>query len=150
MPIGHFNYYNPTRIIFGRDTIKELDNYLPNDRTFIICYSGESIKKKGIYHSIIKALGVRKYEDFCGIEANPDYDTLMRCVARCKVIGVDKVYLLAVGGGNVVDGVKFIAAASCYIGDPWDMVLYDSDLIKKAIPMSVILTMLGVKYSVIK
>lgn len=122
-----------------------MDAYLPKDKVFIICYGGGSIKKNGVYDSLIKTLGSRKHEDFSGIEANPDYETLMKCVVRIKEIGADNVFLISAGGGSIADGVKFIAAASFYEGDTWEMVLKGGEGIKRAVPMACILTLPAVK-----
>nr|QGJ83582.1 alcohol dehydrogenase YqhD [Opalinidae sp.] len=142
MPIANFNFYNPTRVIFGTNTICELDKYLPKDKIFILCYGAGSIKKNGVYGQVVKALGSRKHEEFGGIEPNPDYDTLMKCVDKCKQIGLDKVYILSVGGGSTADGCKFICAAACYTdGEPYEMLFNNAINVKKALPLAVVLTL---------
>lgn len=141
MPIANFMFYNPNRVLFGKNMITQLTNYLPRDKHFIFCYGGGSIKNNGVYQSVVKALDGRNFEEFSGIEANPDYDTLMKCVKRCREIGNEKVYLLAVGGGSIIDGVKFIVAASYYNGDPWQMILTHGKGIEKVIPFSAVLTL---------
>ncbi len=77
--------------------------------------------------------------EFAGIEPNPQYDTLMKAVDMIKSDGYD--YLLAVGGGSVIDGTKFIAAAASYEGeDPWN-ILAANESVKAAIPLACVLTL---------
>lgn len=135
----NFTYYNPVRIIFGKDTIKELASLVPEDVVTMITYGGGSIKKNGVYDQVKKALGSRKTVEFSGIEPNPVYETLMRAVemARQEKAG----FLLAVGGGSVLDGTKFIAAAISFKGaDPWEIVSKNADF-ESAVPLASVLTL---------
>lgn len=136
-----FQFYNPTRIIFGAGSIAKLKKLVPGKARVLLLYGGGSIKKNGVYLQVADAL--RKYElfEFGGIEPNPDYATLMKAVKSVKKNKID--FLLAVGGGSVIDGAKFISVASLYQGDdPWDIVSQGlGSSIKKALPIGVVLTL---------
>lgn len=118
--MNNFEYYNPTRIIFGKGTISKLHDYLPQGVKLMVCYGGGSIKKNGIYEQVITTLDGWEVVEFGGIEANPDFDTLMKAVDLGRQEGVD--YILAVGGGSVIDGAKLIAASIPFNGSPWEIV----------------------------
>lgn len=117
--IRNFTFQNPTKILFGHDRIKDLDQEIPADAKVLILYGGGSVKKNGALPRAIAALGNRQWDEFSGIEANPTYETLMKAVK--KVQEEQFTYLLAIGGGSVIDGTKFVAAASVFDGDPIDM-----------------------------
>ncbi|BDX06577.1 iron-containing alcohol dehydrogenase [Planctobacterium marinum] len=104
-----FNYHNPTQIVFGQNRFNEIDKLVPKDANVMITYGGQSAKKYGTIDKVIKALGSRKIVEFSGIEANPKFETLVRATELAKQQQV--TYLLAVGGGSVMDGTKFIALA---------------------------------------
>ena len=112
-------------------------------------YGGGSIKRNGTYDQVMTALKGYEIHEFGGIEANPDFDTLMKAVAEIKKLDVNRVYLLAVGGGSVADGTKFISAASKWdkTSDPWDLVLQTAYTITDALPIGVVLTLPAVCYS---
>ncbi len=134
-----FELYNPTKIVFGQDKIKTVANYLnPNDKVLLV-YGGGSIKKNGIYNTVTDALKAFSIVEFSGIEANPKYETLIQAVALAKSEKID--FILAIGGGSVIDGVKFIAAAINYQGNTWEMVEKGGVDIKEAIPFGTILTL---------
>ncbi|MCK0156760.1 iron-containing alcohol dehydrogenase [Cellulophaga sp. F20128] len=118
--MNNFEYKNPTKIIFGKNTIEKLTTEIPADAKVLMLYGGGSIKKNGIYDQVKKALATVDFKEFGGIPANPEYSILMDAL---KVIKEEKItYLLAVGGGSVIDGTKFLAAAALYEGaEPWDM-----------------------------
>lgn len=122
----NFEFYNPTRIIFGKGQIKALDTYLPKDKKIMITYGGGSIKKNGVYDQVIAALGNRPYVEFGGIEPNPRYETLIKAVALAKAEKTE--YILAVGGGSVIDGTKFINLALRYDGEDAYKLLFDHQL----------------------
>ncbi len=129
----NFIFCNPTKLIFGKGTIASIDAQLPADSVVMMTYGGGSIKKNGVYEQVRKALGSRRVVEFGGIEPNPRYETLMKAVASAKAEGVD--FLLAVGGGSVIDGTKFIACAMGYEGsDPWDFVR-DNSKLKSVTPL---------------
>lgn len=137
----NFVCYNPTRIVFGKGTIPEVENLIPAGAKVMMTYGGGSIRKNGVYDQVATALRGREAIEFGGIEPNPRYETCMKAVAMAKAQGVD--FLLAVGGGSVIDGTKFIAAALKYPGDdPWDM-LRDWRLLKVALPLGTVLTLPG-------
>ncbi|MDY0054400.1 MAG: iron-containing alcohol dehydrogenase, partial [Bacteroidales bacterium] len=98
--MNNFNFYNPTRIIFGKDTISKLSKLIDKDKRVLIIYGGGSIKKNGVYDQVIKALGDREVFEFSGIEPNPRYETCMKCVEYIKENNID--FLLPVGGGSVI------------------------------------------------
>jgi len=137
--LNNFTYYNPTKIVFGKGTIARLTELVPQDQKILITYGGGSIFKNGVYDQVKAALtGLQTYE-FGGIEANPTYETLMKAVALVKEEGIQ--FLLAVGGGSVVDGTKFISAAVFYEGaDPWE-ILSKNGKISKVLPLASVLTL---------
>ena len=128
----NFEFYGPTRVVFGKDTIKELSRLIPRDRKILMTYGGGSIKKNGVYDQVKKALEGYDLLEFGGIEPNPKYETLAKAVEIVKKEGVN--FLLAVGGGSVLDGTKFIALASKYDGDD----AYDAIMIRAEHPASAI------------
>ncbi|MBL4830345.1 MAG: iron-containing alcohol dehydrogenase [Aliivibrio sp.] len=137
--MNNFTFHNTTRIHFGEDQIKEIANDIPKDKKVLVTYGGGSIKSNGVYDQVVSALNDHNWAEFSGIEPNPQYDTLMKAVEMIKAEGFD--YLLAVGGGSVVDGTKFIAAAACFEGsDPWD-ILTKQTPISSAIPLGCVLTL---------
>ncbi len=139
--MNNFNFHNPTRIIFGKGTIAELSKHIPKKAKILLTYGGGSIKSNGVYDQVIKALKKREVLEFGGIEANPDYDTLMKAVKLVRKKKVD--FLLAVGGGSVIDGTKFIAIAAPYNGKkPWNLLAKNKarDL-KTALPLGTVLTL---------
>lgn len=106
----NFDYYNPTQIVFGQDRLNELDNLIPNNAKVLVLYGGGSVKRFGTLDKIKASLGEREVLEFAGIEANPEFDTLMKAVELVQAENVD--FLLAVGGGSVMDGTKFVALAA--------------------------------------
>lgn len=137
--MNNFTFVNPVKIIFGKDTIKDLTKEIPADSKVLIIYGGGSIKSNGVYDQVVTALSTFEWFEYSGIEANPHYETCMKVVSYIKDKKVD--YLLAVGGGSVVDATKFIAAAACFEGnDPWDILSKRAN-IEKALPFGVVLTL---------
>lgn len=135
----NFSFVNPVKIIFGKDTIQRIKGEIPSGSKILIVYGGGSIKKNGVYDQVTAALSGYEIHEFAGIEPNPHYETCMTAVDVIKDKGID--YLLAVGGGSVIDAAKFIVAAACYEGgDPWD-ILSKGAKIKKALPFGTILTL---------
>ena len=128
----NFEFYGPPRGVFGKDTIKELSRLIPRDRKILMRYGGGSINKNGVYDQVKKALEGYDLLEFGGIEPNPKYETLAKAVEIVKKEGVN--FLLAVGGGSVLDGTKFIALASKYDGDD----AYDAIMIRAEHPASAI------------
>jgi NADP-dependent alcohol dehydrogenase len=135
----NFTFQNTTRIHFGEGQLEKISRELPKDARVMMIFGGGSIKANGLYHKISKVLASRTWYEFSGIEVNPQYQTLMQVVKQVKAKKID--YLLAVGGGSVIDGAKFIAAAACYQGDdPWD-ILSKQQAVEKALPMGCVLTL---------
>ena len=135
-----FDYQNPTRILFGRGKIAEIDRHIPAQARVLVLYGGGSVIANGTLAEVRAALGGRVVEEFAGIEANPTYETLMRAVAQVKAGGLD--YLLAVGGGSVIDGTKFVAAAACYQGDDaWQILEQGGGSVQAALPFASVLTL---------
>jgi len=137
--MNNFEFKNPTKIIFGKDTIEKLEREIPGDAKVLLLYGGGSIKKNGIYDQVTKALSKMEVVEFGGIPANPEYSILMNAL---KVIKDQKItYLLAVGGGSVIDGTKFLSAAAVYNGDtPWD-ILTKNIRTEKGMPFGTVLTL---------
>lgn len=135
----NFTYYNPVKIIFGKNSIRALRNQIPAQARIMLTYGQGSIKKNGTYEEIKKILSERIVSEFGGIEPNPTYETLMKCVSQVKENNID--YLLAAGGGSVIDGTKFIAAAACYESDPWEIITSFGSKVEKAIKFATVLTL---------
>ena len=139
--MNNFEFYNPTRIIFGAESISKIKKLIPRKARVLLLYGGGSIKKNGVYMQVADALRKHELFEFGGIEPNPDYATLMKAVKLVRKNKID--FLLAVGGGSVIDGAKFIAVASLYQGeDAWDIVSQGlASSLKKALPICVVLTL---------
>ncbi|MEM5567139.1 iron-containing alcohol dehydrogenase [Psychroserpens sp. AS72] len=137
--MNNFEFKNPTKIIFGKNTIEKLENEIPKDAKVLLLYGGGSIKKNGIYDQVKKALSKVDVVEFGGIPANPEYSKLMEAL---KIIKDDNItYLLAVGGGSVIDGTKFLSAAALYKGEsPWD-ILTENIRTEKGMPFGTVLTL---------
>ena len=136
----NFELYNPTNLIFGKGQIEKIATLIPAEAKILIAYGGGSIFKNGIYDQVKAALPDRNIVEFGGIEPNPHYETLMKAVAVIKEQNIDLI--LAVGGGSVIDGVKFISAAVHFDGNPID-ILQKRLLIKdlsKVVPFGTVLT----------
>ncbi|MFC3912025.1 iron-containing alcohol dehydrogenase [Pseudaeromonas sharmana] len=137
--MNNFTYFNPTRIHFGQGQIAKLTEELPAEAKVLITYGGGSIKKNGVLKQVHAALAGRHYVEFGGIEANPHFETLMQAVEVVKAESID--YILAVGGGSVIDGSKFIAAAARYEGDAWEILQTYGSKIRDAVPLGTVLTL---------
>ncbi len=138
--MDNFNFYNPTRIVFGKGTIAQLKDLVPHGKKILMTYGGGSIKRNGVYDQVMDALKGFEVLEFGGIEPNPLYETLMKAVKLVKEEGIE--FLLSVGGGSVLDGTKFIAAAVCLTDevDPWDILTGDVE-VKEAMPLASVLTL---------
>ncbi|OOE40766.1 NADH-dependent alcohol dehydrogenase [Salinivibrio kushneri] len=137
--MNNFEFYNPTRIVFGEGKIAELDRLIPADAKVLILFGGQSARKTGTLDEVEQALGQRQFGLFGGIEPNPRYETLMEAVEKVSAEGYD--YLLAVGGGSVIDGTKFVAAAAKYDGDAWDILTSMGGKVEAALPFGAVLTL---------
>lgn len=139
----NFSFQNITKIVFGEGQIQELANLVPAGARILVTYGGGSIKSNGVYDQVVKALEGKTWFEFSGIEPNPHYETLMRAVEMVKANRID--FLLPVGGGSVIDGTKFIAAAALFEGDtpdaePWD-ILAKRTPVTRAMPLGCVLTL---------
>ena len=118
--MNNFELYNPTKIIFGKGEIAKLKNEIPKDANVLLLFGGGSIKKNGIYEQVATALEGHKWQEFGGIPPNPEYHVLLKALEVIKKENI--TYLLAVGGGSVIDGTKFLSSAALYEGEePWDI-----------------------------
>lgn len=135
--MNNFTFHNPTRLIFGKGTIGELATAIPLSHRIMVTYGGGSVKHNGVYDQVVHALKERDYIEFWGIEPNPDIATLRSAIQLGKEKQVD--FVLAVGGGSVIDGSKLIAAGMRYSGDPWELVEKGSYF--QSIPLATVLTM---------
>ena len=127
--MNNFIFQNPTKLVFGKGEIARLSKLVEKDRKILMTYGGGSIKRNGVYDQVMTALKGYDITEFGGIEANPDYNTLMKAVKICREKGID--FILAVGGGSIIDGTKFIATAAKFEGeDAWDILSKKSRLPK--------------------
>ncbi len=135
----NFEYKNPTKIIFGKNTIIKVAKEIPANAKVLLTYGGGSIKRTRIYDQVKKALAGFDILEFGGIEANPHYETCMKAVDIVHQENID--FLLSVGGGSVLDATKFVAAAARYKkGDPWD-ILAKGERVDDAVPLGDVLTL---------
>ena len=137
----NFELYNPTQLVFGKGQIEKLPTLIPKGTKVLIAYGGGSIFKNGVYDQVKAALKDFELIEFGGIEANPHFETLLKAVAIVKEQKIN--FILAVGGGSVIDGVKFISAAVHFDGNPID-ILHKRILFKditKVVPFGTVLTL---------
>lgn len=135
----NFEYKNPVKIIFGKNTISGVTGEVPKNARILMTFGGGSIKKTGVYDQVINALKGFHIIEFGGIEPNPHYETCMKAVEVVKNEKID--FLLSVGGGSVLDATKFIAAATLYEnGDPWE-ILSKNKPVEDALPIGAVLTL---------
>lgn len=143
MKINNFDYYNPTKVVFGTDIYSRTSGLIRehyNGSKVLITYGGGSIKENGVYKDVMKALSDYEVIEFSGIEANPEFTTLMKAVELVRKENIG--FVLAIGGGSVIDGTKFIVSAACYKGDPWDVLLRKEGFVfTEAIPFGTVLTL---------
>ncbi len=136
----NFTFKNPTEILFGRGMIAELASRVPTNMPVLMLYGGGSIRRNGVYDQVQAALKRHRVIEFGGIEPNPLYETCLKAVevARTSQAG----FILAVGGGSVLDAAKFIAAAARFEGaDPWDILRTHGQVIQAALPLGAVLTL---------
>ena len=137
----NFELYNPVNYVFGKGQIAKLTELVPSNTKILIAYGGGSIFKNGVYDQVKSALPNHDILEFGGIEPNPRFETLMKAV---EIIRAEKIgFILAVGGGSVIDGVKFISAAVNFEGDAVDIlkkrILFKN--VSKVIPFGTVLTL---------
>ena len=137
--MNNFEFKNPTKILFGKGQIEKLTNEIPQGAKVLLLYGGGSIMKNGVYDQVINALSEHSVVEFGGIPPNPEYSVMMEAL---QVVNKEKIdFLLAVGGGSVIDGTKFLSAAASYDGDePWDL-LTEGKVVKKGMPFGTVLTL---------
>ncbi len=133
----NYTYFNPTSIEFGTEKIKSIVNYIDKKLKVLVVYGGGSIKNNGVYEQVKTALDGYSWLEFSGVEPNPSIETLNKAV---KIIKDEKIdFILAVGGGSVIDGSKYLAAAALYDGDGWDFL--EGKTVENALPLGAILTL---------
>ncbi|QKJ88696.1 alcohol dehydrogenase [Paramixta manurensis] len=137
--MNNFTLHTPTRILFGEGQIVNLSHEIPAGSKVLITFGGGSVKSNGVMDQVYTALKDFDVQEFGGIEPNPTYETLMKAVEVVKAEKID--FLLAVGGGSVLDGTKFIAAAAFYTDEPWNILKTRGAEIKQALPMGSVLTL---------
>lgn len=133
----NFIFQNPTKLVFGKGQIAQLSALIQGDKKIMVTFGGGSVKRNGVYDQVINALKGYDFMEFWGIEPNPKVETLRKAIAEGKEKGID--FLLAVGGGSVLDGTKLIAAGICYDGDAWDIV--EKGFAEQAIPFASVMTL---------
>ena len=133
----NFTFYNPTRIHFGEGQISKLTRDVPAGSRVLVTHGGGSIFQNGVWQQVEQALAGHQLTRFGGIEANPQFDTLVKAAQLARTEQCD--FIVAVGGGSVIDGSKFIAAAACHDGDPLE--LLSGKRITAALPMGCVLTL---------
>jgi NADP-dependent alcohol dehydrogenase len=134
-----FNFKNPTHILFGKGTIAAIKEHIPAESRVLILYGGGSVKQNGTLDEVFAALDGYTQFQFGGIEPNPSYETLMKAVELVHKESID--FLLAVGGGSVIDGTKFVAAAALFESDPWSILEQGGTQIQRALPFGAVLTL---------
>lgn len=137
--MNNFDFHNPTKILFGKGRIEDLNDHIPVDAKVLIIYGGGSAERTSVLEQVRTALSGRTLVEFGGIEPNPRYATTLNAV---KVIADNNItFLLAVGGGSVIDATKFIAMASLYVGDPWEILTAGTAKVTAAMPFGTVLTL---------
>nr|WP_321524532.1 iron-containing alcohol dehydrogenase [uncultured Cohaesibacter sp.] len=135
----NFDYRNPTHILFGKGRIADLKDQVPADAKVLVIYGGGSAERTGVLAQVREALAGRTVVEFGGIEPNPRFETALKAV---ELIGKEDItFLLAVGGGSVIDATKFIAAAALHDGDPWEILTTHGAVVKGAMPFGTVLTL---------
>ncbi|MGN1386165.1 MAG: iron-containing alcohol dehydrogenase [Bacillus sp. (in: firmicutes)] len=139
--MNNFSYCNPTKLIFGKNTVEAISQEVPQyGKKVLVVYGGGSIKRNGLYDAVIQQLqniGAEIFE-LAGVEPNPRITTARKGVNICKENGIE--FLMAVGGGSVIDCTKLIAAGAKYEGDPWDLVVKKAK-VEDALPFGTVLTL---------
>ncbi|MEN8138303.1 MAG: iron-containing alcohol dehydrogenase [Bacteroidota bacterium] len=137
--MDNFELYNPVKLIFGKGEISKISENIDQGSRVLLAYGGGSIKKNGVYEQVKKALDSYDVIEFGGIEANPQFSTLMKAVEVVRKENID--FILAVGGGSVIDGSKFISVAAPFDGDEWSILTGEADKIKAGISLGTVLTL---------
>ncbi|MEG2613396.1 MAG: iron-containing alcohol dehydrogenase, partial [Alistipes sp.] len=135
--MDNFIFQNPTKLVFGKGMIAKLTELIPVEKNIMITFGGGSVKHNGVYDEVVAALSGHNYIEFWGIEPNPSIETLREAIALGKEHHVD--FLLAVGGGSVIDGTKLISAGLLFEGDAWELVKRGSEF--HTLPLGAVLTL---------
>ena len=135
----NFVFQNPVKIIFGKGQIAKLAEEVPSGAKVLLLYGTGSIKKNGVYDQVREALQSFEVVEFSGVEPNPEFDTLARAAQICKAQAI--TFIVAAGGGSVVDGAKFVAAAARFEGDALDILKGQIKQIKNPLPIGAVLTL---------
>ncbi|MEK0317069.1 iron-containing alcohol dehydrogenase [Cohnella sp. 56] len=139
--MNNFELYNPTKLVFGKDTVSQLAALVkPYGTKILLVYGGGSIKKSGLYDRVLTELGSigATVHELPGVEPNPRLSTVHKGVDIVRTEGIE--FILAVGGGSVIDAAKAIAAGAKYAGDPWDFTIGKAK-IEDALPLGTVLTL---------
>lgn len=136
--MNNFDFHNPTRILFGKGEIAKLGQLIPTSTKILMLWGGGSIKSNGVHDQVTKALKDHQVVEFSGVEPNSRYETCMKAVEKIKSEKLE--FVLSVGGGSVLDAAKFIGAAVCFEGEPWD-ILTKGAAVTKAMPLASVLTL---------
>jgi NADP-dependent alcohol dehydrogenase len=134
----NFEFKNQTEILFGKGQAAKIGSRIPANAKVLFLYGGGSIMKNGVYNDVCDSLKDISFVEFAGVEPNPTYETLMKALAVIKEHSVD--FILAVGGGSVIDGAKFLAAATHFEGEPWDILEKGADF-SNPLPIGAVLTL---------
>lgn len=135
----NFEFYNPVNLVFGKGQIAKLSRLIPQNAKILLVYGGGSIFNNGVYSQVKEALQDYTITEFGGVEPNPRFETLIKAVDIIREKQLD--FILAVGGGSVIDGVKFIAAAAVFEGDPIDILQKRIRIETNALPFGTVLTL---------
>jgi len=135
----NFTFHNPTRIIFGQGVISGLAREIPEGARVLVTYGSRSARQYGVLDEIKASLSGCEIAEFGGIEPNPEYETLLKGIALAREKNID--FLLAVGGGSVIDGSKFMAAAIPFQGDPALLLANRGQAIVQALPVGAVVTL---------
>ncbi len=134
----NFEFYNPTKVVFGEGEIRRLSEFVPKAKILLL-YGGGSIKQNGVYEQVKNALYGHELYEVSGVQPNPTYDKAMEAV---ELIRREKIeFILAVGGGSVIDSAKFISLAVPYKGEPWNILTNHEQVYAEAIPFGCVLTL---------
>jgi NADP-dependent alcohol dehydrogenase len=137
LSMNNFVFHNPTKLVFGKGQIEKLRGLIPGESKIMITFGGGSVKSNDVYDQVARALANHDFIEFWGIEPNPSVETLRKAIIHARLNKID--FLLAVGGGSVLDGTKLIAAGIVYDGDPWEIVLKRDG--EESIPYGSVLTL---------
>ncbi|MEE9913076.1 MAG: iron-containing alcohol dehydrogenase [Deltaproteobacteria bacterium] len=135
----NFTFHNPTKVIFGQDSIKLISSEIPRNARVMITYGQESAKKYGVLDEVKAALQGCELTDFGGIEPNPEYEMLVKGISLARQKKID--YLLAIGGGSVIDGTKFMSAAIPFKDDPSLLLENAGSAIVQSLPVGAVVTL---------